>query len=40
MDKKEYEWATAFVLEMKLKYGAYEILQSELLNLVFNINLN
>lgn len=40
MDKKEYEWAQALVTEMKLKYGAVQILQSELLELVFTINLN
>lgn len=35
-----YEWVHSMVQRMKLNYGAWQIMQSELLGLVFTQSLN
>lgn len=40
MDQKEYEWVMKFIEEMSVKYAPVIQIESELLNLLFIVNLN
>lgn len=37
---KQFEWVTRFISEANLKYGPVKYLHSELLNILFIVNLN